>query len=61
MDRGAWQATAHRVTRVGHDSATKAPLHEPRNAGGPEKLEKARNRFSPETSRGGCPAALLTP
>ena len=25
MDRGAWQATVHGVTRVGHDQATKAP------------------------------------
>ena len=26
MDRGAWQATVHGVTRVGHDLATKPPL-----------------------------------
>ena len=25
MDRGAWQATVHRVTRVGHDLVTKPP------------------------------------
>ena len=25
MDRGAWWATVHRVTRVGHDLAIKAP------------------------------------
>ena len=25
MDRGAWQATAHRATRVRHDLATKPP------------------------------------
>ena len=25
MDRGVWQATVHRVTRVGHDLATKPP------------------------------------
>ena len=25
MDRGAWQAIVHRVTRVGHDLVTKAP------------------------------------
>ena len=25
LDRGAWQATVHGVTRVGHDSATKPP------------------------------------
>ena len=25
MDRGAWQVTVHRVTRVGHDLATKPP------------------------------------
>ena len=25
MDRGAWQATAHGVVRVGHDLATKPP------------------------------------
>ena len=25
MDRGAWQATVHRVTRVRHDLATKPP------------------------------------
>ena len=28
MDRGAWRATVHRVTRVGHDLATK-PLPPP--------------------------------
>ena len=27
MDRGAWQATVHGVTRVGHDLATKPPNH----------------------------------
>ena len=26
MDRGAWQATVHGVTRAGHDLATKPPL-----------------------------------
>ena len=25
MDKGAWQATVHGVTRVGHDLATKPP------------------------------------
>ena len=25
MDRGAWQATIHGVTRVGHDLVTKSP------------------------------------
>ena len=25
MDRGAWQATDHGITRVGHDLATKPP------------------------------------
>ena len=25
MDRGAWQATVHAVTKVGHDLATKPP------------------------------------
>ena len=25
MDRGAWRATVHGVTRVGHDLATKLP------------------------------------
>ena len=30
MDRGAWQATVHGVTRVGHDLATK-PLLPPKN------------------------------
>ena len=25
MDRGAWRATVHGVTRVGHDLATKPP------------------------------------
>ena len=30
MDRGIWQAvTVHRVTRVGHDLATKAPIMPP--------------------------------
>ena len=28
MDRGVWQATVHRVGRVGHDLATKPPLHQ---------------------------------
>ena len=27
MDRGAWQATAHGVTTVGHDLVTKPPLY----------------------------------
>ena len=27
MDRGAWQATVHGVTRVGHDLVTKPPPH----------------------------------
>ena len=26
VDRGAWRATVHGVTRVGHDLATKSPL-----------------------------------
>ena len=26
MDRGAWRATVHVVTRVGHDLVTKPPL-----------------------------------
>ena len=26
MDRGAWQATVHGVTKVGQDSATKPPI-----------------------------------
>ena len=26
MDRGGWQATVHRVVRVGHDLVTKPPL-----------------------------------
>ena len=26
MDRGAWQATAHGIARVGHDLATKPPV-----------------------------------
>ena len=25
MDRGAWRATVHGITRVGHDSVTKPP------------------------------------
>ena len=25
MDRGAWRATVHGVTRVGHDLVTKSP------------------------------------
>ena len=29
-DRGAWQATAHAVTRAGHDLATKPPPPPPR-------------------------------
>ena len=27
MDREAWRATVHRVTRVGHDLVTKPPNH----------------------------------
>ena len=27
MDREAWRATVHGVTRVGHDLATKPPPH----------------------------------
>ena len=27
MDRGAWQSTIHRVTRVSHNLATKVPPH----------------------------------
>ena len=27
MDRGAWQATVHEVSRVGHDLVTKPPVH----------------------------------
>ena len=27
IDRGAWQATVHGVTRVGHNLATKPPPH----------------------------------
>ena len=27
MDRGTWQATAHGVTRVGHDLANEPPAH----------------------------------
>ena len=30
MDRGAWQATVHRVARVRHDLVTKPPLPEAR-------------------------------
>ena len=26
MDKGAWQATVHGVTRVGHDLVTKPPM-----------------------------------
>ena len=28
MDRGTWQATVHRVSRVGHDLATKPPPYQ---------------------------------
>ena len=28
MNKGAWKATVHGVTRVGHDLATKPPLNE---------------------------------
>ena len=27
MDRGAWQATGHRVTRIEYELATKSPPH----------------------------------
>ena len=29
MDRGPWQATVHRVARVGHDLVTKPINHQP--------------------------------
>ena len=43
MDRGAWQATAHGVSRVGHDRATKPPQGQkaknlPANAGDPGSI-----------------------
>ena len=31
MDRGAWWATVHRITRVRHDLATKPPPPPPHN------------------------------
>ena len=31
MDRGAWQATVHGVTRVGHDLVTKQPTIREKN------------------------------
>ena len=30
MDRGAWWATGHGVTQVGHDLVTKLPLEAPK-------------------------------
>ena len=43
MDRGAWHATAHGVSRVGHDGATKPPQAQkakdlPANAGDPGSI-----------------------
>ena len=31
MDRGAWQATVHRIARVEHDLATKPPPPRPKS------------------------------
>ena len=39
MDRGAWQATVHGVTRVGHDLATKPPPF-PNRARGHDSMKK---------------------
>ena len=40
LDRGAWQATAHRIARIGHDLATKPPL--PSLIQRSEKMQKQR-------------------
>ena len=42
MDRGAWQATVHGVTRVGHDLVTKPPPPPPNN----KFLTSANRAFS---------------
>ena len=43
MDRGAWQATIHGITRVGHDLATKPPPYLlPTSAGSLKKQESSR-------------------
>ena len=40
MDRGAWQATVHRIARVEHDLATKPPPPRPKSkALSPARLE----------------------
>ena len=39
MDRGAWQATVHGITRVGHDLANKSLLDHRKSKGIPEKYQ----------------------
>ena len=43
MDRGAWQATVHRVTRVGHDLVTKPSIILGGFPGGSDSKESACN------------------
>ena len=52
MDRGAWQATVHGVTRVGHDLATKPPPYSPMHD------QSCQTLFHPH---GMQPARLLCP
>ena len=40
MDRGAWQASVHGITRVGHDLATKPPPPEGRGTVCPSVLSR---------------------
>ena len=51
MDRGAWRATVHRVTRVGHELVTKSPLSKVGFPGGSDCKESScwcrRPSFNP--------------
>ena len=53
MDRGAWQATVHGVTRVGHDLVTKPtkPTGDSRRQGKAENGEKRENNGQNEKKR----------
>ena len=57
MDRGAWWATVHGVTRVGHNLATKPPPLEISSPGGSDGKESARNAgdLALITNLGGSP------
>ena len=51
MDRGAWQATVHEVTRIGHDLATKPKPISKTGKSGAVKIE-VQLSFSFPSSKG---------